>query len=118
MLELVVDEHRVLYDHFPDTCPICNHGILPEFRLATFVGEPDSTYTKLEIVFKCPRRECSRNFVDRYRRNFMESISGPFRFDYAVPQTFMPPQFSEEIKTIFPNFVEIYGQAAGQNITT
>lgn len=117
MPETNVDDIFLIYDRNPDVCPICHHALRPIHVTGSFAGRPIDIGTFLEMVFKCPRHECSRLFIARYRcRSFPADIRrGPkptFEFQHALPFTLKPPDLPEEIKKLSPNFMEIYGQAA------
>jgi hypothetical protein len=117
MPEIEAEGRVVGYDRFPDTCPICHHGIEPRCVTGAFTGAYDSIGTYLELVFKCPRRGCSRLFIGRYAAPNIESdlrsgMKSLFRFKQALPFTLKPPNLYEEVKKLSPNFVEICGQTA------
>src|SRR4030042_3932175 len=117
MPETNVDGVPLIYDRIPDVCPICHHALQPKHVTESLAGLPIHFGTFLEIVFRCPRHECSRLFIGRYRfRSLPETIMrGPkptFEFQHALPFTLKPPDLPVEIKQLSPNFVEIFGQAA------
>jgi hypothetical protein len=120
MPETTVNAIPLIYDRIPDVCPICHHALQPIHVTDSLAGSawPIHIGTFLEMVFKCPRHECSRLFIGRYRCTRMPAnftISGPkpgFEFQYVLPFTLKPPELTQEIKKLSPTFVEIYGQAA------
>lgn len=116
MPEIEAENTVVVYDHFPDTCPICHHAMEPRHVTGALTGSYRSFGTYLEIVFKCPRHACSRLFIGRYKARSVpaERSAGKSTFELqnAVPFSLKPPDIPEEIKQLSPNFVEIYGQAA------
>lgn len=116
MPEITADKLIVVYDRFPDVCPICHHSMYPKYTIATLTGRYDSLSTFLEIVFKCPRHQCSRLFIGRYKARSVpgerSAAKSTFELQGAVPFSLKPPDLPVEIKQLSPNFVEIYGQAA------
>ena len=55
MPEMTVEKRIVVYDRFPDICPICHHALEPRYVTGALAGTPYSVSTYLELVFKCPR---------------------------------------------------------------
>jgi hypothetical protein len=106
----------VVYDRFPDTCPICHHAIQALPFHASLTGLFNSFSTYLEIVFKCPRHACSRLFIGRYKARSVpaekSAAKSSFELQTAIPFTLEPPNIPEEIKKLSPNFVETFGQSA------
>lgn len=92
-------------DRFPDSCPICHHAIEPVARGPAHVNSDGES--KLEIVFRCPRRFCQRLFISRY---IMGGL-GIFQFSESVPFEPVNRAFSEHITDISPDFCEIYNEA-------
>ncbi len=117
MPEIEAEGRVVVYDRFPDTCPICHHAMQPRHVIAALTGLSKSFNTYLEIVFKCPRYDCSRLFIGRYKACSVpaerSAVRSTFELQNAVPFTLKPPDLYEEIKHLSPNFVEVCGQAAG-----
>lgn len=113
---ITVEETIVEYDRFPDICPICHHAMEPRYIAGALTGSYLFLATYLELVFKCPRRECSRLFIGRYKARSVpaDARSGghsSFEFRHVVPFSLKPPDIPDEIRKLSPNFVEIYGQA-------
>lgn len=87
----------------PDTCPICHHGIEPIYHFAF------SNEMSVQVIFRCPRSRCHNLFIAYY---FKPSNNSKFiSLRRMAPQTLETQEFSNEIKTVSPNFVEIFNQA-------
>ena len=101
-------------DHFPDTCPVCHHGIETKVIGSNFIEvEHFPKHTLLEIIFRCPRRECqeaSIGYNKRVRDNY-GSEKGGYYLRTVAPYYPEEPEIFEEIKNISPNYVNIYNQS-------
>lgn len=89
-------------DRYPDTCPVCNYSLHVKPQIANLHNNI------LQVVFYCPRNECGRFFVAEY--DYSVTMSSVLRNCY--PKYFRSREFGDEIKTISPNFVEIFNQSA------
>src|SRR5215207_10177079 len=88
----------------PESCPLCHHHVDPR-RLTAHSTAPGDEL--VDFGFQCPRADCRRVFVGRYRM-------GPDRaYDLmsVAPVTVRREAFSDEIRTFSPSFVEVYDQA-------
>jgi hypothetical protein len=88
----------------PQVCPLCHHHVDPR-RLSAHCTSPDGE--AVDFAFQCPRTECRRVFVGRYRTG----PDGPFELLSVAPLTVRREAFSDEIRTFSPAFVEVYDQA-------
>jgi len=96
---------QVSYSRTPDQCPLCHHGIEPTGPLAHAVAIAKVWHVtaRLEMVFRCPRHDCGRLFVARYRRVQQESsgnMKGDFVLAEAVPVTSLPPSTGMDRKGV------------------
>ena len=89
-------------DKFPDECPYCHRGIEANF-LYGYLNE--SKY--LDLSFFCPRTDCQNHFVGRYDWNIYNNIY--LKHVYLGRQK--TKEFSDIIKDISKDFIEIYQQA-------
>lgn len=105
----------VIIDKYPDTCPVCEHGI--EAKQLGAWGQSYSDYGSghlVQAVFRCPRIDCQVVFI-AYYASFPGSRSYGSN-DYVflknsfVRHYFKPEQFDREIEELSPNFVKIYTQ--------
>ncbi len=117
MPEKIVNSIPLIYDRIPDVCPICHHALQPIHILDSLAGRTIGIGIFLEMVFQCPRNECFRLFIARYKcRSMPERITRDrkptFEFQHVLPFTLKGPDLPQEIKELSPNFVETYGQAA------
>ena len=92
-------------DNFPDTCPLCLHGVEPLLKAGILDNHAGNA--RLQVVFQCPRIDCSRLFISYY---------APSSHDFyilldSVPQTPKFQQFSEYIVSVSKEFVNIFQQS-------
>ena len=97
----------------PDICPICNKGIVPKVISAVACyGGPD--IVNVAMLYLCP--SCYQAFlsVSRCLSEPYPSLRIPVetRTLYVAPQKYFREEFEPEIRTLSPQFVEIYNQAA------
>ena len=85
----------------PNNCPYCHKSIDPKFVTFNF------SLNNLEVIFRCPNLDCNRVFIGIYRDDYNN--------DYSFLSTnigeIQKKTFSDHIKTLSPNFVEIFNQA-------
>lgn len=97
-------------DKWPDTCPRCHHAIHPVRVGVQFAIKEDGWGGyRLEIVFRCPKYNCERFFIGRYSR--MSAHSGTLGLRDCVPYTQEAADFSEAIKSISENYVQVCTEA-------
>ena len=113
-----IEGRRYTHDQEPTECPICHFAIQPSEGEWTITPSADGPKRILEIIFKCPRRECGHFFIARYRRSDVPStVSGlghalhEFVFYEAVPATPPQPRIPQEVADVSPLFPEIYSQS-------
>jgi hypothetical protein len=114
-LGTVGETHNLQFEAKPDRCPLCHHACDPvQLSAAILTGDPSATGTVLEIVFRCPRRDCLRMFVGRYTRRGLQGQArvGEFRLESVTPTTFLKPTLPQEIIDLSPAFAKIYSQAS------
>ena len=92
------------FGEVPETCPICHHHVDPR-RLAAHSTAPDNA--EVDFAFQCPRADCRRVFVGRYRLG----PDGEFDLQSVAPFTARREEFSDEIRAFSPAFVEMHHQA-------
>ena len=88
----------------PEQCPTCHHHIDPR-RLTAHSTAPDDV--SVDFAFQCPRADCRRVFVGRYRAG----PDGEYDLLSVAPLTVRREAFSDEIRAFSPAFVEVYDQA-------
>lgn len=92
-------------------CPSCHFAIIPKLLSAFYVPSEDRNIelSSLHLISLCPH--CRQVFISE----FQGCIPGsPYRFNlpkYSVPFTPYTSIFSDEIKTLSPNFEETYLQS-------
>lgn len=97
--------HNFLYDKQPNECPFCHNSITARVHQAFQKEET------LEIIFRCPDSNCGRVFSALYEKRL---VSNNWVYSYKSTSigTFVEKNFSDDITTLSPNFVDIYNQAA------
>jgi len=102
-------EHRPELLEFPDTCPLCNHGIKAEIVFAGLTGflNPD----RLQVVYRCPRTECAELFIATYSKSHTDSRSSLYAHERSEPIRSAPAQFPEPIQECSPEFLRLYNSA-------
>jgi hypothetical protein len=87
----------------PDTCPNCLCAAAP---IETGTGYLQNTHTA-ELVFRCPRLQCSKFFIGRYQK----TSEGTYAFQGAVPKTLAKTKQNDSVNAISPAFCKIFGEA-------
>ena len=90
----------------PDTCPLCHHGIQPEFMLVVW----NRNGMGLEAVFKCPREACQHLFIGLY--SSPNNTRSNWQIQRLAPSTVEAPPVPDSIPALSPRFVEIFNQVA------
>jgi hypothetical protein len=89
----------------PNSCPFCHHNIIPQSSVFAKTGN------LYEIVFQCPFLECRKLFIGYYAYPSVHNGNVAQFTGNTTVGTLVSKTFSEEINTISPVFVKIYGQA-------
>lgn len=97
------------YDLNPDICPICHTSIEPKRHIAAYSKIGYNQRERLQVVFRCTKRNCDSFFFGIYERN---SPHEKFNFERSAPYYPREEVFSEIINKLSPCFVQIYNQAA------
>lgn len=100
----------VKINRHPDECPVCSKGCAPYFQSGYLIKERWNLNWCLQVVYRCPRIECSSLFIAFFRTH-SSPIKHCIYAGMAVPQLINPTFFPEPIKKISPLFCEIYDQA-------
>jgi hypothetical protein len=98
------DSAWVTLDRFPDRCPMCHHHIE-----AKSIDNAFRRNSRVEIAFRCPRRDCQRMFIGTFRLPMDRS---EFELKTTGPSVPLEPIQPDMIKEVSPSFVKIYKQAA------
>lgn len=107
MPTIVVDKEPFEVDASPDVCPHCHHAVAPVFLVAIW----HKSEKVVDAAYRCTRNSCARMFVAVFRQDFMRPHL-PYELRGSYPRSPVPPVFSEEIRKLSPQFVEVYAQAA------
>ena len=75
-MQLKIDGEVADLDSFPDTCPICHHGIQPKPKIAFHASE------LIDYLMQCPRETCSHGFIARY---VLDTPGSHYRYTHSVP---------------------------------
>lgn len=97
-------QEDVLIESEPHVCPHCHRSITPQvfqgFRRAQI----------LEVVFRCPDKNCRKIFVGYYNHEVVNK-NWTFVFKNTSSGAAKTRDFSENIHKVSPSFVVIYNQA-------
>lgn len=93
-------------DRLPNRCPICNIRMVPHEHTGVRVGT-----TLVNMFFQCSAMECRLCFICTYEREEVSLRNFLWRLRRSEPQRPVKPSIPDTIRTISPNFVEIYSQA-------
>lgn len=88
----------------PDSCPICNFGISPDYMTGLRCDPSDN----VDALFVCPKINCKKMFIASYRKDIMK---GCFMLRSLLPRTLKAVTVVQEVADISPQFAEIYNQA-------
>ena len=92
----------------PDSCPICEHKITPEIIYALIKG--DALTRNIEIVYRCPNKDCSHLFIAYFRRYGPRDRTFTYT-GYELPLKLDYRKFPESISVMSAEFHKIYNQA-------
>jgi hypothetical protein len=92
------------FGDLPETCPLCHHHVDPR-RLTAHATSQDNT--AVDFTFQCPRADCRRVFIGRYR----VGPDGEFDLVSVEPRAVRRESVAGEVEAFSPAFVEVYGQA-------
>ncbi len=107
------DDEGVLndIDQQPDTCPSCGKGIEPIFCFQYGVDTWREYDGFLQIVFRCPKKECQRLFIAKYIPQRVYTGTSLFLQKTYLVDYVEFEEFSVQISTISEKFIRIYNQA-------
>lgn len=86
---------------YPNTCPVCHYKIPIGGYSGIF-----QTKDKLQVIYVCTNKECGTAFMQVW-----ENYGSRFHLKTTFPSE-SEKEFSESVKKLSPQFVEIYKQAA------
>lgn len=96
---------QVGYNIEPNECPFCHKSITPR------INQAFEKNGMLEIVFRCPDSDCGRVFIANYENELVNN-KWQYIYKFSSVGTFIESEFSDNVKNISTNFVEIFNQAA------
>lgn len=106
---------RYSHDRDPDSCPLCHYSVQVSQETWTLLDRRPGDKPRLEIVFRCPRRECGRLFIGRYEASTEKSSIGTtlglFVLTEVVPREPKSPELPDEVRALSPEFGDIYKEA-------
>ncbi len=89
-------------------CPCCGVHLSPSILHAVQVeGSEDEYINKIFIMNFCP--ECEECFISRH---IYDDDSETYVFESSAPMTFFPANFSDNVRSLSPNFVSVYNESA------
>ncbi len=96
-------------DHIPDECPICHSRVDPAIRHVAKMDKENRS-AEIRVCYRCPSQRCQELFVGYYRHSVGGSVSNLYKLSRTAPRQPKQLEFSEEITSLSPSFVEIYNQ--------
>ena len=115
MINITANSNNYSCDREPDTCPICHKHVHAAMKLAHTVGQLGRLTCEgaLEALYLCPSTSCGSYFIAYYRETSGANggRSSHFRLTGTGPRTMMRPTIFDGIKSMSPDFDEIYAQA-------
>jgi len=99
-LHFIGHSSDINYDKDPNKCPYCHDKITPR-KYSGYLNKE-----ALEIIYVCSNDQCQRTFIGIYEKN-----GSSYYFEKTTIGNLKPRNFSDNIKNLSPNFVEIYNQA-------
>lgn len=106
----IKDSHFAI-DKIPDRCPACGKGILPVQCYSYEVDIWRRYEGFLQVVYRCPREECSRLFIAKYLPNGAFASDMLFLNSAYMLDLEKFEDFPESIKSISKDFSPIYNQS-------
>ncbi len=112
MVEFQVEGNTWTFDSVPDECPICHRGIDPRFLAGVVRSSAEMEEADVELVFQCPRRDCARAFIGRYRGLYDQGL-GDYLMELRGTAPHTPPAAAhpDEVAAVSPRFVSAVAQA-------
>ena len=113
-MDIRIDEKKYEIDRYPDTCPLCHHGIETKPIGNNFVQTRNALKKdSIEIFFRCPRLDCQKSFIGYYSQNWGNHgyAKGIFLLRSVAPYEPKTPELFEGVEEISPSFKEIYIQS-------
>lgn len=103
---------KVEINKYPDECPACDRGGRPVFCFA-YVKSGDSYGTlHMEVVFRCPFRDCQRLYFVHYEKDIRASYDAPFFLkEIYILRKVKFEEFPETINKLSERFKFIYNQS-------
>lgn len=99
-------------DKKPDTCPACGNGISPITCYSYGVDTWRRYEGFLQVVYRCPREECTRLFIAKYIPSEYSGISDTLYLNKTYLLDLLEfEHFSESVTNISEKFPKIYNQA-------
>ncbi|MEC3884576.1 hypothetical protein VKA52_12655 [Halobacillus sp. HZG1] len=99
--------HQFRVPTYPSECGHCHKDIDPVFISGAFI-RGDGKTLNLELVFQCTNVKCNRLIIGYYERQTPQDV---FELAKIAPVTPIGKEFSDEIKEVSQNFINIYNQA-------
>lgn len=94
-------------NRYPDSCPVCHHHVEPK-AIGTAHVKMGGLSVRLQLTFRCPRRDCQRLFIGTYNDDSHTRVLALYSTAPFTPES---PEHPEKIAELSPSFIEIYKQA-------
>ena len=113
MITLKIAGQDWTVDELPNRCPQCHHAIDPRHLGGVVRRLEPMGVAVVEALCQCPQRECLRAFIARYAGDYERNLGTHLlRLRSTTPYSPEPPQHSEEVASVSPQFVAIHTEAS------
>lgn len=118
-----IEGKRYVHNRDPGECPVCHIAVKADPGDWALLSTPGAPKGFLEILYKCPRRECGHMFIGRFRRSAITPLEhggktvidpsrlGQFELYDVVPKTPTVPAIPAEVSNLSRSFVTVYQQS-------
>jgi len=113
MPSVKIGANHLEYNHDPDECPQCHHGIRPDHLAVNVIQRVQQDGHVLQIIFRCPRHECQRAFIATYAQQYDRHgrPDGLFLFHNSAPYQVKAPDIPAEVVALSPVYADIIKQS-------
>ena len=95
-------------EDLPNTCPLCNRSIKPDSHFGFWHNEEEG----MELILRCPSQYCGHVFIAYYDRMEYDDYGNKiYSHSHCLPSNPKRSEFSENIFSFSPAFIEIYNDA-------
>ncbi len=108
-----VGKQNYRFDKLPNECPQCHHAIDPRHLEDVVCKSQAMGEALIDSVFQCPQAEFRRVFIGRYAGRYHRNANTHhLELISLAPFSPKPPEHSDEVSKVSPQFVTIFREAA------